>query len=229
MNGQVHAIPGISEPFSSLSHLLGAGVFAVLGIYLVRRNRGPLGNKVSLGVFAFSCVFLLSMSGVYHLLALGSSRSVLQRLDHAAIFVLIAGSFTATHGILFRGLARWGMLFLFWSAAITGLTLKTVFFETFPEALGLSLYVGFGWLGMVSGGLLWRRFSFTFVKPLLWGGIFYTAGGVFEFLRTPTLIPGVVGPHELFHVAVLIGMAFHWRFVYSFAEGESACAAAHAR
>jgi channel protein (hemolysin III family) len=110
------------------------------------------------------------------------------------------------------------MLLLFWSAAITGITLKTVFFESFPETLGLSLYVGFGWLGIVSGALLWRRYGFDFVKPLLWGGVCYTAGGVFEFLRTPTLVPGVVGPHELFNVSVLIGMAFHWRFVHSFAE-----------
>jgi predicted membrane channel-forming protein YqfA (hemolysin III family) len=63
-----YSIPGFSEPFSSLSHLLGAGIFAVLGIVLLRRGRGSTSRLVTLGIFVVCCVFLLSMSGVYHLL-----------------------------------------------------------------------------------------------------------------------------------------------------------------
>ena len=91
-------------------------------------------------VFAFSCVLLLSISGVYHLLSPGGSgRYVLHRLDHAAIFILIAGSFTPVHAILFRGPWRWGMLAGVWTMAITGLTLKTVYFTSIPEWFGLLL------------------------------------------------------------------------------------------
>src|SRR5207253_742757 len=117
-------IAGFREPVSSLSHLIGAGVFAVLGFFPIRRGLGSPARVISLAVYVFATIFLLSMSGVYHLLDFGgSARAVLQRLDHGAIFVLIAGTFTPPHIILFRGPGRWGMLLLIWGAAAAGITL----------------------------------------------------------------------------------------------------------
>jgi channel protein (hemolysin III family) len=218
---EIYPIPGFSEPVSSLSHLLAAGVFALLSLFLLQRGRGSWSRLVSLGVFAFATVFLLSMSGVYHLLTPGrGGRAVLERLDHGAIFVLIAGTFTPVHGILFHGLARWGPLFLIWSAAITGITLKTIFFKGLPEGLGLTLYLGLGWVGVGSALLLWRWYGYPFIRPLLWGALAYTAGALLEFFRWPVLIPGVVEQHELLHIMVLAGLACHWVFVYRFAAGD---------
>ncbi len=218
---KIYPIPGFSDPVSSLTHLVGAAVFFCLAPFLLYRGRGSTNRLVCLGVFAFSTVFLLSMSGVYHLLDVGGpARVVLQRLDHGAIFVLIAGSFTPTHGILFRGAWRWAPLVLIWLAAIVGVTLKTIFFDDMAEWLGLMFYLGMGWVGTISGLELWRRHGLAFIRPLIWGGLAYTAGGVLEFLEWPVLIPGVVGPHELFHVGVLIGVSMHWKFVAQFASGE---------
>jgi channel protein (hemolysin III family) len=216
----IRPIPGFTEPVSSLTHLIGAGVFAVLGVWLVVRGRGSVGRLVCLAVFVLSAVFLLSMSGVYHLLAFGGDgRAVLERLDHSAIFVLIAGSFTPAHGILFRGWRRWGPLFLIWAAAATGITLKAVFFHSFPEWLGLSLYLGLGWVGVASAADMGRRYGFSFIRPLVHGGAVYTLGGLLDILRWPDLVPGVIGPHELMHLFVLAGVGLHWRFVYQFAAG----------
>jgi len=209
-----HSIPGFAEPVSSLTHLLGAGVVAVYGYFLLRRGRGNTSRLVTLGVFVFSCIFLLSMSGVYHLLAAGGTgHAVLQRLDHAAIFSLIAGSFTPIHWILFTGWGRWAVLLLIWTLAITGITLKAIFFEQIPEWLGLTLFMGLGWIGLASGITLGRRYGLHFVMPLVYSGLFYTAGGLLEFLGMPVLIPGVIGPHELLHFGVLAGIAFHFRFL----------------
>jgi channel protein (hemolysin III family) len=210
----IHSIPGFAEPFSSLSHLIGALVFASLAFFLIRRGRGDSASIVSLSVFALSSVFLLSMSGVYHLLMPGgTARAVLMRLDHAAIFVLIAGTFTPIHVILFRDWWRWGMLAIIWTAAMAALVFKTVFFSGFPQVLGVVMYLGLGWLGAISAIALWQRFGFRFVRPLLWGALAYTIGTVVEFISEPILIPGVVGAHELFHVAVLVGLGFHWYFI----------------
>ncbi len=210
----VHSIPGFADPFSSLIHLLGAVVFSVLGFFLVARGRGSAGRVVSLGLFVFSVVFLLSMSGVYHLLAVGGGgRMVLQRLDHAGIFFLIAGSFTPVHAVMFTGWLRWGFLSLVWALAITGITLTVVFFDSITEWLSLSLYLGLGWFGLFSGVLLMRRYGFHFITPLLLSGLAYSLGGIGEYFRQPVLIQGVIGPHELFHVAVIIGIGLHWRFV----------------
>jgi channel protein (hemolysin III family) len=214
-------VAGFSDPVSSLTHLGGAVVFSILSLVLLYRGRGNAGRMLSLGVFAFSCVLLLSMSGTYHLLSPGSAgREVLKRLDHAAIFGLIAGSFTPVHAILFRGAWRWGMLAGIWSAAITGIALKTVNFATMPEWAGLLMYLGLGWMGVISAVALARRYGFGFVLPVLWGALAYTAGAVAEFLRWPNLLPGVIGPHEIFHLAVLAGIACHWAFILSIASGE---------
>jgi channel protein (hemolysin III family) len=216
----LYSIPGFSDPVSSLSHLLGAGVFFVQSLFLMRRGWGNWGRVFCLWVFAFSGVFLLSTSGVYHLLTPGrGGRAVLQRLDHSAIFVLIAGTFTPVHGILFRGWLRWLPLFLIWSAAATGITLKTIFFNDVSEWFGLALYLGLGWIGVASGVLLYSRFGYAFVRPLLWGALAYTLGAVLEFQRWPIVIPRVLHAHELFHLAVLTGLFCHWRFVMQFASG----------
>jgi channel protein (hemolysin III family) len=150
-------VAGLSDPVSSVTHLAGALVFASLAIALVRRGRGSAPRLLSLSVFAFSCVLLLSLSGAYHLLAPDSAEKALfKQLDHAAIFLLIAASFTPAHMILFRGAWRWGMLAAVWGAALTGVTLKTVYFDSVPEWLGLTMYLGLGWFGAVSATALAR-------------------------------------------------------------------------
>ena len=206
----IHSIPGIFEPFSSLSHLLAAGLALVLGISLLRSGWGKAHRVLALAVFVFSAVFLLTMSGLYHLLPPGLGRQIFHRLDHAAIFTLIAGTFTAMHAIAFRGLARWGMLLLVWLIAVVSICVKMVYFDAMPDWVGLSLYLGMGWLGLVSGILLWRQFGFGIVRPLVWGALAYTVGALADFAKVPVVWPGVLGPHEAFHIAVLLGLAGHW-------------------
>ena len=219
--GRVLSIAGFSDPFSSLTHLAAAVVFLILGIVLLQRGRGDRTRVISLCVFAFSCVLLLSLSGVYHLLEPDTpGREVLKRLDHAAIFVLIAGSFTPVHVILFRGGWRWGMLAGIWGAALAGLVLKTVYFATMPEWLGMLMYLGLGWLGLISAVALSRRYGWRFVRPVLWAALAYTAGALSEFLRWPVLLAGIVGPHEIFHLAVLAGVSCTWAFILGIAAGE---------
>jgi len=217
------SIPGFSDPFSSLSHLSGAVLFAILGVFLVVRGWGNARRVVSLAIFALSCVLLLSLSGVYHLLSHDTAaRGVLMRLDHAAIFVLIAGSFTPVHAILLR--ARWhrGLLLGIWLAAIAGLTLKTVYFNSMPTWLGLAMYLGLGWMGVLSTAAIARRFGWRFILPLVWGALAYTAGALVDHFHWPKPIPGMLEAHELFHLAVLAGISFHWVFIHAIADGRIA-------
>jgi channel protein (hemolysin III family) len=219
-------MPEMQETLSSMSHLAGAVAFSGLGVALVRRGRGHFWRMASLAAFALSSVLLLSVSGVYHMASPdGASREILQRLDHAAIFALIAGTFTPVHAILFRGVWRWGMLAGIWTVAIAGIVLKTVYFDAIPEWVGLAIYLAFGWIGVFSWTALARRFGMRFARPALWGALGYTLGAVVDFLRWPVLVPGVLGAHELFHLAVLAGVAFHWHFIFNFATHEPHAAA----
>jgi len=210
------SIPGFTEPFNSISHLVGAFVFLIYGGKLLSLSRGHRGWVFAVAVYIFSVVFLLSMSGVFHMLDYGSSgRAVLQRLDHAGIFALIAGTFTPVHSILFTGFWRWGILLFIWIFAILGITLKSVFFSELNEWVGLIIYLGFGWVGIITAYLTYRLHGFAVLKPLIYGALAYTVGACLEFFRWPVVVPGVVGPHELFHIAVIAGIAWHWHFVQS--------------
>jgi channel protein (hemolysin III family) len=208
---------------SALTHLLGSGVFAVLGFFLVRKGRQADGSwwnwrMTGLAVFAFAAVAQLGISGAYHVLQPGlTPRLVMQQIDHTAIFILIAATFVPVHAILFKGWRRWLILLILFSLAAAGITFNFLYFTGLPEIFGLTFYIAMGWVGVYSGYALYRRYGWEFIRPLVWGGIAYTLGGTMEFLRQRVLIEGVVGPHELLHLAVLAGLGFHFRFTFSFA------------
>lgn len=215
----VIGLPGLREPINCLSHLGGAAIFAVLTVILVRRGRGHIGRTLSLAVMGCSAVLLLFLSGVYHMQDVGSGRELMKRLDIAAVFLLIAGTFTPIHSILFTGFARWGVLALVWTTAVAGITLRLVFFAHFSSEAGTGLFLILGWAGVGAAFVLARRYGFSFICPLVAGGIAYSLGAVVLELKRPPLIPGVIGAHELWHGAVLAGISFHWQFVSQFATG----------
>jgi len=220
---QLYHLPGFHEPFSAMSHLVGAGVFLVLGGLLMLRGRGNRGGLAFLAVYAASVVLLLTLSGMYHMPVRGSAtHQFIGRLDHGAIFVLIAGSFTPVHGILLRGWLRWGPLAVIWVAAVAGITLKTVFYDDLPEWLGLTFYLAMGWFGLFSGVVIAIRYGVHFVTPLVLGGVIYTIGAVIDFHQGLIFIPGVIHPHEFLHMMVLMGAFSHWLFIWQFAPGERA-------
>lgn len=213
--GELYHLPGFYDPFSAISHLAGAALFLFLGALLLRRGRGDALRLAFLALYAISCVFLFSMSGLYHMMVGGGiARAIMARLDHAAIFVMIAASFTPVHGLLFRGWLRWVPLAFVWAAAVTAITLKTIFFDDLAEWIGLTLYLTLGWLGVFSGALIAHRRGLAFVTPLFWGGVAYSVGGVMDFFDRPVLVSGVVRAHEVFHLAVLVGACLHYAFIW---------------
>ncbi len=222
----IEPIPGFGEPVSAFTHLAAAGVFAVLAIGMLRRGAGDAPRLLALSIFAFAVVFQLAISGTYHLLYPQSGGNlVLLRIDHAAIFFLIAATFTPIHGILFRRVWRWGVLVFMWTAAVAGIVLKTVYSEHMPISVGASLYVGLGWVGILSGVLAWRYYGYRFMSPMLYGGIAYTVGVLLEWWMAAAgeeplqVIPGVFGGHEFFHLFVIAGIGLHWWFIYRVANG----------
>jgi len=210
---------GLHDPVSAWLHLLATFCFFVAGFFLVRRAWGSKLRVASVMLYTFSLIFLFSMSASFHLLAYNTTqRDVLQVLDHAAIWILIAGTFVPIHTLMFRGHHRWGVLLLVWLITIPGVVLTTVFFSTMPEWLSLSFYLGLGWIGILTGTLVVRQYGKKEARYILYGGLAYTAGAVMEFLRWPVLVEAVVEAHEFFHVFVILGASYHWYFVYEHAS-----------
>ncbi len=212
-------LAGCHEPVSSLSHLLGAFYFAWLATQLIRRGRGDWARTSSLTIMASCSVLLLFLSSSYHYFFPGPMREFMVRADISAIFLVIAGSMTPVHAILFSGRARWLPLLLIWTAAFVGIILRMIFYEAMSGRVGVTVFLLFGWAGTITFFVLWRRFGWTFVKPALLSGLCYTMGAVSLLLHRPILIEGVIGPHELWHISVLFGLGLHWYFVFQFAAG----------
>jgi channel protein (hemolysin III family) len=210
----VRAIPGFCQPISSLSHLAGAGVALLAAVPLIRlAGRNP-SRRLAVAVYAVCVVATLGISGTYHLLSRGcAARSVMQRIDYLAIWLLIAGTFTAVHGVMFEGRWRSGMLGCIWSYALCAGLLQVFRFDLFSGVWGLVLYLGLGWVGVLSVFKLGRLIGFRTVRPIWYAGIAYSAGAVLEACGYPTLISRWVGPHEIFHFAVIVGVALHWVFI----------------
>jgi channel protein (hemolysin III family) len=210
----VRAIPGFCQPVSSLSHLAAAGVALIAAVPLVRLARGSRPRLWAVGVYAFCVIATLAISGTYHSLNRGClARAVMQRMDYLAIWLLIAGTFTAVHGVMCKGAWRSGLLAFVWSYAMAGVLLQTYRFDIFSGVWGLVLYLGLGWVGVLSVFKLGRQIGFRAVRPIWYAGIAYSAGAVLEACGYPILIRRWIGPHEIFHFAVLAGVALHWVFI----------------
>lgn len=214
-------VAGCFEPVSSLSHFLGAVYFAWLGIELVRRGSGDRLRTGSIAVMTVSSVVLLLLSSVYHLTFPGPLREWMLRADVSAVFLVIAGSMTPVHAILFQGKSRWIPLTLLWTAALIGIVLRMVFYDLVSGRAGVIIFLVFGWSGVFTFLMLWRRMGWKFVRPVFLSGISYTIGALMLVFHGPILVTGVIGPHELWHFSVLCGLGWHWNFVFQFAARNS--------
>ncbi|MEK6247280.1 MAG: hemolysin III family protein [Planctomycetales bacterium] len=225
----IKSFAGFAEPLCSWSHLAGALVFALLSIPLMKRAircEQPLGalnhtfRIAGVGLYCFSVVTLLVISGFYHSLGFNTpARADLLRWDYAAIFLLIAGSFTPPCAILLRGVGRIAALASIWTIAFVGIAVRSIYRSPLTGWEGYSLYIAFGSFGIIGVILIWRKYGATFVEPLVLGGVAYLSGAAVQLAFQPELIPGLVGPHEILHVAVLVGIACNWRFVWRIASG----------
>ena len=199
---------------ASLTHLFGAFAFSVLGAGLIQRGRGDSLRVAALVIYVSGVVSALLLSGLMHLVDRDSvARSALVRLDHAAIFFLIAATYTPVHIIQFRGWMRWGVLLCIWNAATAGIILKLAFIDAVPEWLSLTFYLALGWAGLFTAFALHRVVGLNPLAPIVLGALAYTIGALIDVSALPDFAPGLIRSHEIFHVFVLAGVASHWVYI----------------
>jgi len=214
-----YSIPGFADPMSSLSHLVGAVLFCNAGFFLLWRARHRPRTFWFCAQFVLASLFCLTMSFIYHLVPLGgTARAVMLRMDVAAIFALIASTFTVLHGILFRGWRCWTVVGLLWGIVAVGVPVRMVFFERISHVAGNGIFLLMGWIGAFSAWLLWRSFRWRYLGPVVLGGLCYTVGAVVNALNKPVIIDKIWGPHETFHLFVLLGLGVHWWLVWRIAK-----------
>lgn len=202
------------DPWSSLTHMLGAAGFLLGTVLLVLCgwvNKTPAGIVASAVIFGLSLVALYTSSAVYHYItATPQITKILRKLDHSMIYVLIAGSYTPVLVCYYPPSDRVWMLAAIWAIALCGIGVKLFWLDA-PRWLYTAFYLMMGWFVLINLSPLSNLPKGAFVL-LAAGGVAYTAGGVIYGLKRPMLSPNF-GFHELFHLFVLLGSLLHYLMV----------------
>jgi hemolysin III len=201
------------DPVSGYTHLAGL-ILAAIGasVLLLRAWRSTF------GVYAACVVILYGASSAYHLVpAREAVLARLRKLDHGAIFLMIAGTCTPIFARAFDGPVRAAMLGTIWAAALVGIVLRVVWMGA-PRALYTVIYVAMGWLVVVQGPRALAALPVSVVALVVSGGVTYTLGAIVYALKRPNPFPRVFGFHEIWHLFVLAGSALHYGAVFALAR-----------
>ncbi len=197
------------ERFNACTHLFGL-VLAIVGVPLMLAKTLPGGDVrkiVGALVFALSCVAMYAASTLFHATR-GQAKRRWQRVDHCAIYLLIAGSYTPFALVTLQGSWGWMLLAAVWSAAAFGIWRELRLTAASPS---LALYIGMGWVGVAAAAPLVARIEAGGLIWLVVGAILYTAGTVFYVNRA-----GYRHAHGVWHLFVLGGTASHYAAIVGY-------------
>jgi len=212
----------LREPVNGLTHL-GAAIAATLGLIgLLIIGRGDPLKFIAFLIYGISLVLMFSASAAYHLIRANPQFELrLRKLDHAAIYLLIAGTYTPICLTFFTGFWRWGLLGIVWGFALVGIVVK-MFIINAPRWVSAGIYLIMGWLAvfavqqiittMPAGAMFW----------LVAGGLFFTLGAIIYITKKMDFLPGIFGFHEVWHIFVILGCLSHFILVAQFIASSAA-------
>jgi hemolysin III len=161
-------------------------------------------------VYGSGMCVLFAGSACFHRLRCGPRlRSLLCRIDHSAIFIFIAASYTPVTLLVLDGPLGWTLFAAVWAGALAGVTLSMAWISA-PRVLFAGTYVALGWVAIVAMPELVSSLPATPLILIAAGGLLYTAGAVVYALRRPDPWPDVFGFHEVFHALVIVAAALHF-------------------
>jgi hemolysin III len=207
------------EPANALTHLIGLLLAAIGAVALAIVSVGDPWRFASMLVFGVSLVLLYTASTLLH--GVRAGPGVIERLrvfDHAAIFVLIAGTYTPITLVSLRIVHpawSWALFGTVWGLAVLGVAFK-LFWIGAPRWLSVTLYVALGWLALVAAAPLLSALPVAALAWLLAGGVCYTGGAIVYATKRPDPWPRSFGFHALWHLCVLAGSACHFVLVLAY-------------
>ena len=199
------------ERINVISHALGV-VLSVIAfpflVYKACKTEEPL-VILSFVIYGGSMILLYTASTLFHSAQNPKIRYYFNIFDHAAIYVLIAGTYAPVALVVLQGSLGWTIFVLSWLFAIVGIFYKIFFIGRF-QLLSVIVYVGMGWMLVFVMRSLIQNFAVEGIRLLLLGGIFYSVGAVFF------AIPKIPYNHAIFHLFVLLGSLSHFIAIYQF-------------
>ena len=198
------------ELINAYSHGIGAALALIASVFLIIKGYGlPFGQWMSLWVYGFSLVLLLSSSMLYHFSQDGMKRYCYKKLDHTAIYYLIAGTYTPFLSIAIPTAKAHYLLIALWIIALIGTVFKLILIHRFQK-VSLAAYIIMGWLAVLVMDDMQRYLSKEAIQLLIAGGLAYTVGTLFYALKK------VRYTHAIWHVFVLIGAGLHFLAIYCY-------------
>ena len=193
------------ERLNSITHLVGAVLAAVGAVFLIvlAARSGDVWKVVAFGIYGAALCMLYGASTLYHSVS-GRAKSILRRLDHCAIYVLIAGTYTPFALVTLRGPWGWTLFGLAWGLATLGIVQEFVFGKG-ARRLSIAIYVVMGWMGAVAVRPLADGLGAAGLAWLLAGGLFYTGGIAFYLFDER-----IRHFHGVWHLFVMAGSAAHF-------------------
>lgn len=211
-------IAKVKEPVNTLTHLF-AALLSVVGLVLLIQSstvNASVWHIVSFSIYGASLILLFSASSIYHMLNISEKVStILKKIDHAMIFLLIAGTYTPVTLVALRGGWGWTLFGIVWGIAITGILLK-VFWINMPRWLSTSIYTLMGWIIVIAFIPLKESLPIEGMAWLVGGGLVYTIGAIIYGTKWPRLNNKYFGFHEIFHIFVMVGAFCHYWFMYRY-------------
>lgn len=200
----------LREPVNSLTHWAGA-ILAVVGmIALLVIGWSTPAKIISLTIYGISLIAMFSASATYHMVQVkDKALEIFRKIDHSAIFLLIAGTYTPFCVNAFTGFWKWGMLTIIWSLAAIGIIVK-VFYIGAPRWVNAGIYVLMGWMSVAAAGQMLSHLPAWVFTWMIIGGVIYTLGAIVYATKIFNFKPGVFGFHEVWHIFVLLAAAAHF-------------------
>ena len=206
-------LKNLREPVNSLTHWVGAFLALIGLIVLLVVGWGAPARVISLLIYGVSLIVLFSASAMYHMVQVKErALEIFRKIDHAAIYFLIAGTYTPFCVNAFSGFWKWGMLSIIWSLALIGILVK-VFYIRAPRWLNAGIYLIMGWLCIAAIGQMLSTLPVWVMIWLIAGGLIYTFGAIVYITRIFNFVPGVFGFHEMWHILVMLAAAAHFAAV----------------
>ncbi len=203
-----------AEKISAYSHGI-VVPFALLGTFVLAwhaRGNGCL--LASTIIYGISATFLFSASFLYHAHKRQENESSKWRkLDHIAIYVLIAGTYTAICSVFLTGSMQIAILFIQWFLVFSGIFI-TLFWLNAPRIFSTAIYVLMGWVVLIPIKSLYLNMPAKIFSLLFIGGVLYTIGAVIYALKKPNFFNNKIGFHEIFHFFIVGGAVTHYLMVY---------------
>lgn len=210
----------VKDPGSAITHFIGMlmAIFAAIPLIIKAAHEPAPIYVVSITIYAVSLILLYAASTSYHTFICSERiRTMLKKIDHMMIFVLIAGSYTPICLLVLKGRLGIGLCALVWGIALAGIVIK-MFFVYCPKWVSSVLYIGMGWVCVLAFGQILNGLTRPAFLWLLAGGLIYTVGGVIYALKLP-IFNGKhknFGSHEIFHLFVMGGSICHYIVMYCF-------------